>query len=326
MVRPSVFAAVLATALGCWQPPAPPPAVQQPAVAPRTETVTDYLAALSWMGGIWSSKKNGEQVSEEWVQVHPWLMLGSNRTLIDGELSSYEHLEIWARDDDLVYRAKPAGQPAVEFALVELAEHKAAFENPAHDFPRRIVYAREGDGLEVSIEGQIDGAPTTRSWSWKRQHEQGPRDYILRSVAVEAPADEVFRAFVDAEQATTFFAPAARIEPWVGGAYEMYFMLGEPEGNRGGEGCTVVQISPPGLIAFTWNFPPEIPTLRHAHTLVTIQVSPLDEGRARVDLKQTGFRTGQDWDEGRAYFERAWGIVLDRLQQRFESGPYDWSK
>lgn len=321
--------AIALGALGCWKTPAPPLPVDQGGageVVDEVETMVDYLSALAWLGGTWSSESGGDRVSEEWIQVHPRLMLGSNRTMVGGELTSYEHLEIWARGGDLIYRAKPRDQPAVEFVLVELAEDTAVFENPAYEFPRRIAYRREDSVLEASIHGVLDGAPAERSWKWKREPDQGTQEYILKSVAVNAPAREVFTAFTDQAQATTFFAPAARIEPREDGAYELLFMLRAPEGSRGCEGCTVVEFAPPSRIAFTWNFPPEIPSLRHAHTLVTVQVSPLDRGRARVDLKQEGFRSGADWDEGRAYFEHAWGAVLERLQQRFVSGPFDWSK
>ena len=39
-------------------------------------------------------------------------------------------------------------------------------------------------------------------------------------------------------------ADPARIEAEVGGAYELYFDLEQPEGMRGSEGCTVVELEP----------------------------------------------------------------------------------
>jgi len=312
---------------GCWKPPVSASSGEQPetdAGKGESEAMAEYMSALSWLVGMWSAGAVGEEVSEEWIRVHPRLMLGSNRTSWDDELVGYEHLEIWARGRDLIYRAKPADQPAVELVLVELAEDTAVFENPAHDFPRRIVYKRKGDDLTATILGEVDGEPTEKTWKWKLGAAGKPPEYILKSVAVGAPVEEVFAAFTSERGARTFFAPDASIDARPGGAYELYFVPDAPEDSRGGEGGTVVEIAPPGRIAFTWNFPPSIPTLRDAHTLVTIQVSPLEGGQSRVDLKQEGFRTGPEWDEGRAYFDEAWGIVLERLQQRFKSGPIDW--
>ncbi len=310
---------------GCAMPPVgPEPGARANAGVKEAEAMAEKMSALSWLEGSWSAEDKGEEVTEEWLRVHPRLMLGSNRTTKADELVGYEHLEIWARGGDLVYRAKPANQPAVEFVLVELAEDKAVFENPSHDFPRRIVYQRNREELVATVSGAVRGEPAERSWSWTPGADGGRPEPILNSVVVEASVEEVFAAFTSDRGARTFFAPQAKIEARPDGAYELYFLLDAPEGSRGGEGCTVVEIAPPGLIAFTWNFPPTIPTLRDARTLVTVQLSPLEDGQARVDLEQEGFRTGPDWDEGRAYFESAWGIVLSRLQQRFASGPIDW--
>jgi uncharacterized protein YndB with AHSA1/START domain len=79
-------------------------------------------------------------------------------------------------------------------------------------------------------------------------------------------------------------------------------------------------------LAFTWNFPPSLPTVRDANTLITVELKPLDgqPGRTDVILTQRGFRTGLEFAKGYAYFDRAWGIVLERLQKRFAEGPIDW--
>jgi hypothetical protein len=50
-----------------------------------------------------------------------------------------------------------------------------------------------------------------------------------------------------------------------------------------------------------------------------------EERKTEVRLRQTGFHAGEDWDKGLAYFDRAWDVVLDRLQTRFVNGPIDWS-
>ena len=35
--------------------------------------------------------------------------------------------------------------------------NEAVFENPAHDFPQRVIYKRDGDKLNARIEGTKDG-------------------------------------------------------------------------------------------------------------------------------------------------------------------------
>ena len=154
-----------------------------------------------------------------------------------------------------------------------------------------------------------------------------PARQLARQAAVAAPPAEVWKAWTTLEGVKTFFAPDARIELKPGGAYEMYFDLAAPAGTRGGEGCTLVAIEPETRLAFTWNFPPSLPSIRNQHTQVEIRLSPAEGGKAtQVSLTQTGWKDGPDWEKGYAYFERAWSLVLSRLEARFRTGPIDWAK
>jgi hypothetical protein len=69
----------------------------------------------------------------------------------------------------IVYLASPRGRyPPTRFALVESGPRWAVFENPSHDFPRRIVYERKGNRLDARIEGEQDDQPISEEWSWRR--------------------------------------------------------------------------------------------------------------------------------------------------------------
>jgi hypothetical protein len=60
----------------------------------------------------------------------------------------------------LVYVAQPSGQKETEFRGTHASDTLLAFENPAHDFPQRIMYRRRGaDSVVARIEGPgRDGA------------------------------------------------------------------------------------------------------------------------------------------------------------------------
>ena len=52
---------------------------------------------------------------------------------------------------DLV--AQPGGAPPTDFTATATAADRIVFENPSHDFPRRIIYERSGaDRLTASID------------------------------------------------------------------------------------------------------------------------------------------------------------------------------
>lgn len=141
---------------------------------------------------------------------------------------------------------------------------------------------------------------------------------------VPASPEKVWAALTTVEGVKTFFAPEAKVELRPSGAYELYFLPERPEGERGGEGCTVVSFEPNQKLVFTWNFPPSIPSLRKSKAMTEVTVTLAPEGKGtKVSLVQTGWKDGADWKKGRDYFAAAWPTVLARLERRFRRGPLD---
>jgi len=64
-----------------------------------------------------------------------------------------------------------------------------------------------------------------------------------------------------------------------------------------------------------------MPRIRNERTRVDVLLEAAAADQTRVTLRQTGWRADEDWDAGYAYFDRAWGVVLDRLARRFAEGP-----
>lgn len=147
-----------------------------------------------------------------------------------------------------------------------------------------------------------------------------------KEIVVSAPVSEVWKAFTTAEGAKTFFAPEAKVELKLGGAYEMYFDLSQPKGLQGGEGLHVLSFLEEKMFSFEWNAPPSFGELRGIKTWVILYFEVVDEKTTRVKLNHTGWREGEDWDGVYNYFVRAWDIVLGRLKVRFESVPMNWEK
>jgi len=149
---------------------------------------------------------------------------------------------------------------------------------------------------------------------------------IEKSVVVAAPLEDVWRAWTSTEGAETFFAPRARVELEIGGAYEMYFMTDAPEGQQGSEGCRILSYLPGRMLSFDWNAPPEFPDERKARTWVVVLLSDAGEGRTAVSLTHLGWKQGGHWDDVYAYFQRAWDVVIERLEHIYRVGPLDWNR
>ena len=81
----------------------------------------------------------------------------------------FEFLQIRQEGDSILYVARPSGQEGAAFLLTGRDVTTLTFENPSHDFPRRIVYTRVGgDSIGARIEGIVDGKPRAEYFPMKR--------------------------------------------------------------------------------------------------------------------------------------------------------------
>ena len=148
---------------------------------------------------------------------------------------------------------------------------------------------------------------------------------IDKSVEVPATLDEAWAAWTTREGIITFFAPDAKIEPRVGGAFQIYMdPLAQP-GLKGADDMRFMALQPKKMISFDWNAPPSLPEARAQRSFVVVRFEPVADRLTRVSLHHTGWGSGGEWDKAYAYFDRAWGGVLANLKKRFEQGPQDWT-
>lgn len=120
------------------------------------------LDRLAWLAGCWAAEDGEPGSGEQWMVPAGGVMLGMSRTLSQSRVRSFEFMRI-APDGEggsLSYFAQPQGRPATAFALRSLSSTEAVFENPAHDFPQRVVYRYEAPvHLRARLEGRVDGRP-----------------------------------------------------------------------------------------------------------------------------------------------------------------------
>ena len=121
---------------------------------------------LDWLAGYWLSCEDGVEVSETWSNRRGGIMLGSSITIGD-DAFGWEQARIEASEEGLTFHAQPRNQPAAAFRLVRSGPTEAVFENPAHDFPQRVIYRREGDRLTGRIEGTSGGREQAMQWHYR---------------------------------------------------------------------------------------------------------------------------------------------------------------
>jgi uncharacterized protein DUF6265 len=149
------LAIVLLTAVAHAQAPAAKPTLQD----------------FAWLAGHWRIEQADRIIDEHWMVPAGNLMMGMARNVQAGKVREYEFTLLRQEPNgDILYVASPAKQSEATFKLTSLRDGEAVFENPEHDFPKKIVYARQADGsLLAWIEGPgRDGKPRSVEYPFKR--------------------------------------------------------------------------------------------------------------------------------------------------------------
>ncbi len=137
-----------------------------PGVRSAGEPVDDL--GMAWLSGTWVMDGKSRRNEENWTTPDGGTMFGVSRTIAGGKTVDWEFLRIERTPEGVVYFASPRGRtPPTPFTRVESSDRRAAFENRAHDFPRRIIYERTGNRLDARLEGVEDGQPRSEEWSWR---------------------------------------------------------------------------------------------------------------------------------------------------------------
>jgi hypothetical protein len=113
------------------------------------------LAELRWLLGEWTAVGSKANFHESWAELGPHTFEGSGieRAKTDGAVKGSEVLRLVEMAGDIFYVSKvPHNDLPVAFRLTGCKEGRFVFENPAHDFPRRLEYRRAGhDRLAVHV-------------------------------------------------------------------------------------------------------------------------------------------------------------------------------
>ena len=124
------------------------------------------LAPVMFLAGGWHTESGEATIDEMW-QPHRGELVGQNRTLRRGVLVGSELLRIFPDGDTLIYEARPNGGEATAFKMTSSGDNEVVFENPEHDWPRRIAYRLRGDVLEARLDDGSDGGRPVM-FEWRR--------------------------------------------------------------------------------------------------------------------------------------------------------------
>lgn len=138
---------------------------------------------------------------------------------------------------------------------------------------------------------------------------------IHLTTTLPCDAERAFALFTVNAGLQSWLAPVAEVEPKVGGKFELYWDPTDRSDNHT-QGCRVVAIAPPELLAFDWRGPSQFREAMNdvdplTHVVVSFSAVP---GGTRVHLVHAGWRQCAGAQEARQWFETAWRMAFEQLE------------
>jgi Domain of unknown function (DUF6265) len=133
-----------------------------------TDAESPAAGGLDWFAGQWCMERGGEFIEEHWLSPRGDVMLGVGRTVRGGKTMNFEFLRIEPGAVGTNYIAQPQGGAPTAFRITGSGPGWARFENPGHDFPKRVEYRRTPNGLHAEIAGPgKDGKEVVESFEYR---------------------------------------------------------------------------------------------------------------------------------------------------------------
>ena len=148
-----------------------------------------------------------------------------------------------------------------------------------------------------------------------------PEKRLDFEVEIPATPNDVWIALSTTEGLKTWLAPETRVDLRKGGDWVVLF-----NGASAGGG-TIIDFVQGKSITLAAMAPETFPTVRKERTTALFEIVSSKDGKSSiVHLRQTGWKTGEEWDKAFDYLATGNSQLLNQLRQRFVSGPFDWAK
>lgn len=130
------------------------------------------IVGKDWLLGKWENKSDEGNLLEIWKKVNDSLFIGESYFLRGKDTLHSENIQLKQQGEDLFYTTTIQGQnndkPVTFKQNVEIMK-QLVFENPQHDYPRKIVYKPFAKGhLLIEISGIQQEKPSAARYSMKK--------------------------------------------------------------------------------------------------------------------------------------------------------------
>ena len=136
------------------------------------------IDVFEFMTGCWVIERpeKSMRIEEQWMAPAGGTMIGMSRTVRNKVTTGWEFMRIEVSDSGVHFVSKPKENKDETFfklstsaADVKPSTAFAAFDNPEHDFPQRVIYhSNKPDTLSARIEGTMNGKTSGVDFPYKR--------------------------------------------------------------------------------------------------------------------------------------------------------------
>jgi len=139
----------------------------------KKDNLADKLNPAQWIIGSWEQKTDKGILTESWQRQNDSVFVGSCYFINESDTLHSETILLEQRADSITYSANVKGQnndKAVPFRLTTANTNSLVFENPAHDYPQKIVYQKsKSNGLLVTISGILHGKKSVEKYNFSKK-------------------------------------------------------------------------------------------------------------------------------------------------------------
>jgi hypothetical protein len=137
-------------------------------LAACTPDVPTPAKDLAWLVGSWRTDDLRTETVESWEVGPSGDLMGQSRVKLHtdaGDAIGFAETLLIADDPGgRTYVAWPVDQQPTRFKVVEITPTSMTVENGGQAFPRKLVYTRVGEILDVVASGTKDGQPYEESY------------------------------------------------------------------------------------------------------------------------------------------------------------------
>ncbi len=139
-------------------------------------------------------------------------------------------------------------------------------------------------------------------------------------VRLNCSRQQSFEMFTKNSNVQTWLANSADIEPYVGGKYELFWDTDNKKINSTID-CKITAFEINKLLCFEWKGPEQFSHFMNiadplTHVSVLFIPDYENDNITEIHLIHTGWKSDENWEKARSWFEAVWINALDNLKNK----------